>query len=775
MTSIEALKKNLTDALAEEDINYGQILQLANEIGKLDKESVRFSVDASHVSRLGLELVSKQETAVAELIKNAYDADAPTVDLIFRGSETKGGTLEIRDVGQGMSREQLVNGFMRISTQEKVHNPASHIYKRQRAGRKGIGRFSTQRLGEKLCIETQLEGQAHSLQLEIDWNEFEGGKELHLISNQIIEAPALSKHGTTLKILKLRDAWSESQIQRTFRYVSELLQPFPLDEDANKVRQDDPGFKVTIFREDGDELAVVASEDQLILAHALAKISGQVDEIGTPYVSVYSPKYHFSQDRKKLEFESRLKPQTGLVLSDYPLLAGIRFSAHYFITDELPTGTKGFVRDLLTRHGGIRIYRNGFRVLPYGEAFDDWLGLQRSSALRALLPPHHNTNFLGFVEIIDVGGERFEETASREGLLENDAFLQLQDYVHRALMAGVIELGRLRNKKIFSSDDPVAPSVKPDPIENPRDTATTLAEIVRNMGRASSGRSDSSGSESKANQNEPDTESLAKAIEEFGERTQQLLEENGMLRVLASLGLTIGEFTHEVRHALAGLNATASLFGKSIDKTDKSASLHDSLRSNIELLQSYVRYFDSAVIQNSHRKLEVHELRDLVREFAEVIEPSLRRQNIEVVTEFRGYDLFTKPMHKSEWASILLNLFTNSLKAIHRAGSKGRISIVAGSVDDRLYLEFSDNGDGIPQENFSKIFDAFFTTSAPPGALSSDSDKLVGTGLGLKIVRDILDAANGEIDLITAPDSYKTCFRIEIPCATEEEIGNAKY
>lgn len=775
MTSIETLKKNLTDALSAQETNYGQILQLANEIGKLDRESVRFSVDASHVSRLGLELVSKQETAVAELIKNAYDADAPTVELVFRNSETKGGMLEIVDTGQGMSREQLINGFMRISTQEKVHNPASLLYKRQRAGRKGIGRFSTQRLGKKLRIETQLEGHPYSLQLEIDWDEFEGGKDLHLISNQIVEAEPKSTFGTTLKILNLRDAWTEAQIQRTFRYVSELLQPFPLDEEAIKKRNEDPGFKVTIYREQSGNLVVVASEEQLILMHALARITGHVDHSGTPFVAIESKKYMLQPVNKKLEFEPRLNPKTGLKLNSYPLLSDIRFTAHYFIADELPTGSRGFVRDILTKHGGIRIYRNGFRVLPYGEAFEDWLGLQRSSALRALLPPHHNTNFVGFVEIIDVGGERFEETASREGLLENDAFHQLQDYVYRALMAGVMQLAHIRGKKIFASDDPVRPQDKKDPNENPRDAATSLAESIRAMGQKNATVGKAGDSQQDAGQPPPDPESLAKEIEEFGEKAQRLLEENGMLRVLASLGLTIGEFTHEVRHALAGLNATVNILGNNSDSKSKSAAIYDSLRSNIDLLQSYVRYFDSAVIQNAHRKLEVHELRDLVGEFAAVIEPSLRRQNVEVSTEFRGYDLFTKPMHKSEWASVLLNLFTNSLKAIHRAGSKGRINIVAGTVDDRLYLEFSDNGDGVPQENYSKIFDAFFTTSAPSSALGTDSDKLVGTGLGLKIVRDILDAVNGEIEIIAPADGYKTCFRIEIPSATEEEIGNARY
>ena len=196
---------------------------------------------------------------------------------------------------------------------------------------------------------------------------------------------------------------------------------------------------------------------------------------------------------------------------------------------------------------------------------------------------------------------------------------------------------------------------------------------------------------------------------------------------------------------------------------------------NMLLLQSYVRYFDSAVTQNAHRKLETHELRDLVNDFVEVVRPTLQRQNIELTTNFNGYDLFTKPMHKSEWSSILLNLFTNSIKAIHRAGGKGRINISAGIIEERLYIDFADNGVGIPLENRPKIFDAFFTTSAPPSVLSNDSEKLVGTGLGLKIVRDILDGSNGEIELVEPPANYSTCFRIEIPRANEEEIGDARY
>jgi len=780
MALINALKRELTELLAQEKIDYGRVLELANSISRLDQDTVRFSVDASHIARLGFELVSKQETAVAELIKNAYDADATTVDLVFKNSEAKGGTLEIIDNGHGISRDQLINGFMRISTQEKVNQPTSPIYKRQRAGRKGIGRFSSQRLGERLCIETQLKDKDHSLRLEIDWQQFESGIDLYKVSSQVEVKAAKPTAGTTLKIIKLRDAWTESQIQRTFRYVSELLQPFPLTKRINKDESVDPGFKVTFFREHADDLKVVASEEQLILSHALAKIEGYVDATGAPYVTITSEKYKLNPAPKKLAIEPRLKPKTGLSIEEYPLLAGVKFCAYYFITDELPTGTRSSVRELLNRHGGIRIYRNGFRVLPYGEQFDDWLGLQRSSALRELLPPHHNTNFLGFVEILDVSGERFEETASREGLLENDAFIQLQDYIYRAMMTGVIEVARARKKKIFASDDPVSPPPPNDkPEEDPRAQAADLAEKVRQMGKKNQDQGDSSDTSNQENVDKNNTsspEALASDIEKLGNRTQQLLEENGMLRVLASLGLTIGEFTHEVRHALAGLNATANLMKEDFRKTEGFSGSYELLRANIELLQGYVRYFDNAVTQNAHRKLEVHELRDLISEFVAVIDPSLKRQQVELKTEFRGYDLFTKPMHKSEWASVFLNLFTNSLKAIQRARrSKGLIYIFATQVDNKLRIDFSDNGDGIPIENQSQIFDAFFTTSAPPGVSSSEPDKLVGTGLGLKIVRDIIDATNGEIELVEPPDGYATCFRIEVPCATDEEIGDAKY
>ncbi|MGX1088461.1 sensor histidine kinase [Pseudomonas sp. AP3_22 TE3818] len=753
---IASLKENLAEALGEDDVDYNKILSLANEIAKFDKENVRFSVDASHISRLGHELVSKQETAVAELIKNAYDADAEIVKAVFKNTHRVGGELVITDNGLGMSREELINGFMRISTRDKSDNPCSPKYSRQRAGRKGIGRFSAQRLGMRLELSTRREQDDTGICIDIDWNKFDEVGDLILVSNQIRvdkDVPV----GTRLSISNLKDSWSNAQIQRAYRYISDLLQPTPLRFSPNK-KEGDPGFSVEFYEEICGEEILIASEQQNILDNAHAILSGYVDEQGVPFFSLHSKRFNIDINSERLFSDARVKTVFDADVIDYTLLAGVSFQAHYFIEDDLPAGYRNIVRNVLKKNGGIRVYRNGFRVLPYGEAQDDWLGLQRSSALRQLLPPHANSNFIGFVQLTDLDGANFEETASREGLIENLAFSQLQDFTYKSLMHGVIKIAHARRKKIFASDDPVNKAPK-DRVE---DLATKITSLVETY-------SSNHGSRQPAEQArlEEDATEIIEEIVLLKKDTQNLLEEVGMLRVLASLGLTIGEFTHETRHVLSALSA--GIF--KLIASNPEAHSFKTLQENIESLQAYMRYFDKAVTQNSQRNLSVHEVRDLLSDFEQVVSSALKRQFVSLEINVKDYDLFVKPSHKSEWASIFFNLFTNSLKAINRARVLGSILIVAGEVDgSRLYIDFIDNGDGIADANKEKIFDAFYTTSTPADAFADDDVHITGSGLGLKIIKDIVEEAGGDIYISTPPEGFSTCIRIEFPRASDEEI-----
>ncbi|XVN14496.1 HAMP domain-containing sensor histidine kinase [Pseudomonas corrugata] len=545
----------------------------------------------------------------------------------------------------------------------------------------------------------------------------------------------------------------------------------------------DPGFDVNFYRDDGARNVLIASQEQNIVSNAVGHITAWVEPGGKAYVSLSSDKFSVDYDRVELTIDQKSRARGTEKVLDYKLLDGVYLSAHYFIQDELPGGTRGMVRDVLNRTGGVRVYRNGFRVLPYGETFDDWLTLQRSSALRELLPPHHNTNFLGFVELEDVLGERFQETASREGLIENDAFHQLQDFVYRALVAGVVEIARARKRKLFAKDKKIEGRNAEGVAQDVRTQAAQVAEQLRTLAESATPNSqdnqktlDFTNDDSTTQSTESDDaalklNSLAEQVEAIGNASQSVLEEVGMLRVLASLGLTIGEFTHEVRHALAALGA--------VIETVNSDALPDGaaneLSSHVILLREYMRYFDTAVTQNAHRKLEAHELRDIVSEFVSVVRPTFARQGVEVITRFQGYDLFTRPMHKSELASTFLNLFTNALKAIHRAGVSGKILISCSFLEDYLQIDFSDNGDGIPVENRERIFEPFFTTSTPPSSSASHDEQLVGTGLGLKIVRDILESAGGDIEVSDPESGYSTCIRITIPRAREDQIDDEQY
>lgn len=247
MLSEQQLKDELASLLEnEKELNYSKILLLSNELAKFDKDNIRFSVDAGVIDRLGKELVARHETAVSELVKNAYDADALKVRIQFSNVDNTGGTLVIDDDGDGMTRDQLINGFMRISSTSKIHEPVSPIYNRSRAGKKGIGRFSAQRLGEKLTIISQTKDSQTAIKIVVDWAKYRIDDDIFFISNKIEEIPKEKEHGTTLIIEKLRDYWSETMIKRIYRYAIDIIQPFPLsiNERERDGENSDPGFEI---------------------------------------------------------------------------------------------------------------------------------------------------------------------------------------------------------------------------------------------------------------------------------------------------------------------------------------------------------------------------------------------------------------------------------------------------------------------------------------------------------------------------------------------------
>lgn len=298
MRTEQEIKTELAELLNAEKPDYSAILALSNELAQLDSEHVRFSVDAGLINRLGTELVSRQETAVSELVKNAYDADAKTVSLKFINSEGIGGNLVISDDGNGMTREQLIDGFMRISSSDKVDNPISPIYHRKRAGKKGIGRFAVQRLGTKLIIRTKSIECNCAYEVVINWDEYESNANLMEISHTIREIQPEFDKGTILTILNLRDKWSEASIRRIYRYVIEIMQPISLSSE-NILTTEDPGFIAKfLIEENGIQIPLIDSSKD-ITKYAIGEFTGEIN-------SSHLGSYKVKSDRLGIDFSGQI-------------------------------------------------------------------------------------------------------------------------------------------------------------------------------------------------------------------------------------------------------------------------------------------------------------------------------------------------------------------------------------------------------------------------------------------------------------------------------------
>jgi signal transduction histidine kinase len=188
-------------------------------------------------------------------------------------------------------------------------------------------------------------------------------------------------------------------------------------------------------------------------------------------------------------------------------------------------------------------------------------------------------------------------------------------------------------------------------------------------------------------------------------------------------------------------------------------------------LDTLTSYLNALAAARALRSIRPVSLSKTVDRFERGISAQAKSQEIELTIDTPPYDgLFTRPMHEAELASILLNFYTNAVKAMKRSKDRRRILIAADRTDDldpRVRIRFSDTGDGIPDENRERIFDAFFTTRTAPPAGASDTEHASGSGLGLWIVSQIASNAGGEVSLAEPPPGFSTCFEVLLP--PEEE------
>lgn len=777
MDKTREIKAALEKLLKEEEIDYSRFTALSNELVKQDREHVRFSVDAGIINRLGKELVGRAETAISELIKNAYDAEASYAHLVFKNAYAPGGSLVIEDDGLGMTYDELINGFMRISSSDKVHRPISPNYKRRKAGKKGIGRFAAQRLGEQLIIVTQTENSEQAIKATINWADYVMDSEINEVVGRIEYVEKERTRGTTLYINGLLDGWSSLAILRAYRYTEDLLIPEPLSRERKNwdKQRDDPGFKAILYRDSVSEKTKVIDENIAFYDHALAVIEGYIDDNGQGYWRMWSSKLDVPKgDYHKIGVDRENND------TPYSTAHSIHFKTYYFIYERslIPGALFSYVKNLGSEVGGIRLYRNGFRVPPYGEKNNDWIGLDESVRRRTFVFPHQNQSFFGYVEIDDCATELFEETSSREGLIENQAFDEIRDFVYRVITTACLEVAGLRKRKQTANQKDWEKKTGSQKIKEAIEEFSTL--IGEEKARGQNDDNEKAESYDGDNRYEQDErrrryegvyEKIKEGQEEQDAHNETLLNELNMTRVLAGLGLAIGEFIHEIKYYFPGFTAEINFLKTLLADNVGALKRLTLLQSNFTSMESYLTFFDNSISKNARRVLEIINVKEEIKKFEDVIEGDRKRANIDVKDNREHesvlfVDMKTVPMHPSEWASIFFNLYSNAKKAIKRSPQRnnGRILIECAQIGENIILDFSDNGSGVDPTIKDKIFDAFITTTSAASQGSTDDEIYTGTGLGLSILKDIISSYDGKIYLLEIPkDGYNTTFRIEIP------------
>ena len=806
-TQILELKTQLSDEQLKGQPDSNFIASLTAEIAKLEVTQIPFTVSARTARLIGQENFANAEGAIIELVKNSYDADASVCVIII---DPVNDSIRILDNGDGMTESTIRTHWMTIGTDDKKVNFKTKS--RVKTGAKGIGRFALDRLGKSSIMVTKTL-ESESLVWDVDWNQFENTgavisdiKATLQVGNsdfwgEIVEMQNFSgliepiidywkeEKGTLISIDNLKDTWDEKTTQSLYANL-EILVP-PLETNIFQVflfstlEPDSYGIVSPTLCDDYDyKITTTVSEDQSVNIQVFRNELnfGDLKRIGFFEKSkLNQPQYQLEAFEKGV-FEIPTKLETLIAgfkdvdkNNNLSKIGAFSFSFYFMkrgggqekdedIT-KYPYKSVNYSNrtNWLDKFGGIKIFRDNFRVRPYGETKSssfDWLDLgKRALSNPTVTRPGYRVRpqqVYGIVNISRIDNINFEDKSSREGLQENDAFSLFKE-----ILKSIIEIFEQDRNQIMMTLKKIY-----DEANKKRKAQEDAEQIIKNKAASNAPTTPTQASE--------ENETLITAIQAYKEDIEELQDEQKILRVLASAGLIVTSFAHEFRnHTDSILPRTQELKEVllqviDIEKLKGLPSFFDpyimlsDMRNQDERLKSWLDFSISSV-RKDKRSRRIINMVTYIEGLEKIWRSLLSRRNIKLTIDKWKFTEVNFKGHEIDLDGIFNNLITNSVDAYKRPDAEDereiKLSFAFNPLEPNgISVVYQDLGPGLLEEisDPNKIFQPFFTTKR-----DEKTGEKIGTGLGMWIVKSTIDEYSGDLEIVQARPNFK--LKITLP------------
>ena len=671
---------------------------------------------------LGDQLITDEVAALSELIKNAYDADATEVQIkLTNVSNPENGEVVVIDNGNGMSRQTLLKGWLELGTSLKARKAGggirrSEFKKRPYLGEKGLGRLSVHKLGSRSEVVTRRANADTETQLVIDWNTFVSAEDYledipvewketkPTVFNGEVEPKF--RNGTRIKVTGLNRTWTREMMERLAMSVNSLVSPLSgIKNFQSKVIFDDP-LGPTVERVD--------ILDRLKKVPYVFEI--EIDRKGNATGTYEFTRRDFPKLNRKISVKSDLKKgEPRFAEGREPTCGpfGVRFYSWELARGDKKElfGDSATYEQLIRPNTGVRVFRDGFRVLPYGNENNDWLEMdaRRVGQFEARIS---RNLMIGIIEITSKSNPVLTDKSDREGLIDNDAFQDFKTILLSALAE--FEAERLSDRTKLKAEQGRKETVE-----------SKFTQTLNRLGRLLD--------DPKRVALEPEVkhEIRRMVLDSRVAFEDALREREEPLLTAASIGLTYMVPTHEIRRDLQEVNRKL----RAMVEVQKDNEVTRSLRELLDLVREAQELISGvASIMQQGEEEEDLALVKSAKSALSLLRYKMQRNDVKSSLEvqksvtIRGND--------RQIVVSLVNMLDNS---IYWLGTKKQeekiVKIVVGEYGGDSVVVVSDNGPGI-QDDIELVTMPFFTR------------KPKGMGLGLFICDRMTKMQGGTLKLL---------------------------